>query len=169
MKVVIPSDYQPNDEVLQRLAEVGVDADFARALVPEFVIYWQERGYKTFSWSSKFLNHAMYEWRRYETMLAQGRATIKMHAEWKPVVNVLWILAGQLVPEEFVMACLPEFRLYWMDRGDICNTWNNKFIGHVRYRWQSEQMRLASIKPVRHVIDNDRSWATGGSDGKAKY
>lgn len=142
MKTIIPLDYQPNDEVLQRLRQAGVDKDFAKSLVPEFVIYWRERQYEHHSWSAKFLQHAMYEWRRYEVMLAQGRAMIKMHSDWQPIQTALVILANQGISAEFALACLPEFRLYWTDRGEVSNTWNNRFIGNVRYRWQTDKSQL---------------------------
>lgn len=172
MKQVIPRDYQPNDEVLARLAQCGVDREFALSLVLEFVIYWQERGDTTHSWSSKFVTHAMHEWRRYEIMLAQGRAHIAMHIKWFPNQNVLWAIAEQKIPEAFVLSVLPEFRIYWMDQGLVTNAWNSKFIGHVRYRWQTRSVSVPSHvnnKPTRQhslVGDiTDRSWAaeyTGG-------
>lgn len=162
MKHAIPRDYQPNDEVLARLAQSNVDRDFALSQVPEFVIYWSERGERTFSWNSKFLTHVMYEWRRYEIMLAQGRATIAMHTEWKPNANVLWALAEQKIPEAFAMSVLPEFRIYWMDQGLVTNAWNSKFCGHVRFRWQNRQLELSNRPTRDHTMLNDltdRSWA----------
>lgn len=172
MKQVIPLDYQPNDEVLQRLAQAGVDKDFALSLVPEFVIYWRERGERTFSWNSKFLTHVMHEWRRYEIMLAQGRAYISMSAEWTPNSNVLWALADQKIPEEFAMSVLPEFRIYWMDHGLVTNAWNSKFIGHVRYRWQNRLIAPTNRPTNKHSMVEDltdRTWAAaylkGPNDG----
>ena len=31
---------------------------------------------------------------------------------------------------------MPEFILYWRDRGDVSSTWDSKFIQHVRRQWQ---------------------------------
>jgi len=175
MKSCITKEYQPNDEVLGRLNQDGVDRDFALSLVPEFVIYWQERGYKTHSWNSKFLTHAKYEWRRYEIMLAHGRAYFRMGPEWTPNKDVLWALAEQQIPEDFTMSVLPEFRIYWMDQGLVTNSWNSKFIGHVRFRWQhhlASQQVLNSSRPIRQqsIADSltDREWAQdyrGGRNG----
>lgn len=163
MKDFIPRDFQPSDEVLARLAQSSIDRDFALSLVPEFVIYWRERGERTHSWNSKFLTHAMYEWRRYEIMLAQGRAFIPMSTDWKPNANVLWAIAEQKIPEVFALSVLPEFRIYWIDQGLVTNTWNSKFIGHVRYRWQNRSLVLTKNQPThKHSLINDitdRSWA----------
>lgn len=175
MQSVISHDWQPNDEVLQRLAQVNVDRDFALSLVLEFRIYWQERGYRHHSWSAKFLSHVMHEWRRHEVMLAQGRAFIPMSENWKPNANVLWALAEQKIPEAFALAVLPEFRIYWMDHGLVTNLWNSKFIGHVRYRWQNRQLVSTTNQPTsKHSLTNDltnREWATeylGGTNGNRK-
>lgn len=177
MKQVIPRDYQPNDEVLARLAQCGVDREFALSLVLEFVIYWQERGTSTHSWSSKFITHVMHEWRRHEIMLAQERAHFAMHIEWIPNKHVLWALAEQRIPEEFALSVLPEFRIFWIDQGLVTNAWNSKFIGHVRYRWQNRVVSVPANlinKPTRQhslVADvTDREWAAeyrgGSKDGK---
>ena len=164
MKQVIPLNYQPNDEVLNRLMQSSVDRDFALSLVPEFVIYWSERGERTFSWNSKFLTHVMYEWRRYEIMLAQGRSYIPMTAEWTPNQNTLNALREQNIPDQFSHSVLAEFRIFWIDNGLVTNSWNSKFIGHVRFRWQ-KHITESRNQPLRQRSIgnelNDRSWATG--------
>ena len=43
---------------------VAADATFARALLPEFILFWTDSGEVHTSWNSKFLQHIKYQWAR---------------------------------------------------------------------------------------------------------
>jgi hypothetical protein len=58
----IPADWQPSDDVFDILKLAMIDADFARRLVPEFVLYWKESNQLYSSWNTKFLQHVKYCW-----------------------------------------------------------------------------------------------------------
>ncbi len=57
-------NWQPSEQVFEVLALSGIDRDYARARVPEFVLYWGDNGELHTSWNSKFLQHVKHQWRR---------------------------------------------------------------------------------------------------------
>ncbi len=161
MKQIIPIDWQPSDVTLQLLEQNGIPREFALAQVLEFRIYWQERAIRHHAWNSKFLKHVIHEWRRHEVQVAQGQAMHVMFSTWQPLERAFDILTRNGITKEFAQQQLPEFVLYWVDRGDISNTWNTRFIQHVRYRWQNRQ-QIASTPTHRNSLTQDltdRSWA----------
>jgi hypothetical protein len=58
----IPTDWQPSPEVFDILKMACIDAEFARAQVHEFVLYWRDSGQAHRSWNTKFLQHVKYRW-----------------------------------------------------------------------------------------------------------
>ena len=55
--------------------------------------------------------------------------------EWYPEIDALEILLKADIPKKFVENQLPEFILYWSEKGQLTDTWNSKFIAHVRRQW----------------------------------
>jgi hypothetical protein len=142
VKQEIPSDWQPTEDAIKQILQSGIDREFALSLVPEFIIYWREVGATHHAWSGKFFKHSMHEWRRHEMALAQGRIFGPMTSNWQPTQQVINTLAQGGIQSEFSRACVPEFRIYWIDQGTITNTWNTRFLGHVRYRWLNRHVRM---------------------------
>lgn len=61
---LIREDWQPDRDVFDILSLANIDHDFARRLVPEFVLYWREANQVHSSWNTKFLQHVKYHWAR---------------------------------------------------------------------------------------------------------
>lgn len=59
---LLPEDYEASEEVYGVLAMANIDEDFARALIPEFILYWRERKELSASWNTKFLQHVKFKW-----------------------------------------------------------------------------------------------------------
>ncbi len=59
---LLPEDYEASEEVYGVLAMANINEDFARALVPEFILYWRERKELSASWNTKFLQHVKFKW-----------------------------------------------------------------------------------------------------------
>lgn len=59
----IDSDWEPGRDVYDILGLAGIDEAFARALLPEFVLYWRDSNEVHSSWNSKFLQHVKHQWR----------------------------------------------------------------------------------------------------------
>lgn len=60
----IPQDWQPDDRVIEVLLMSNIDEDFAKSLVPEFVMYWRDRNELHHSWPTKFLQYVKMQWAR---------------------------------------------------------------------------------------------------------
>ena len=136
--------WQPSAAVLAQLAQQGVDAEFARGLVAEFILYWQDRGEAHHSWASKFLQHTTRRWqleqdfRGAETRRQRSRAdnpAAPMEKRWQPSLDAIEILERMGINRNFIDDAVAEFILYWEERGESQKTWNSKFVGHVKRQW----------------------------------
>jgi hypothetical protein len=58
----ISDSYRPSEDVYDILGMSHIDASFAEALIPEFIIYWKDRNELHGSWNTKFLQHVKYKW-----------------------------------------------------------------------------------------------------------
>jgi len=174
VKQCIPADWQPTDYALEQLEKQGVSREFALSQVGEFRLYWGERAIRHHAWSAKFLTHCIHEFNRLQLQIARGENTCAMSCNWRPTQSAYDALANFGIPRDFAEKTLLEFRIYWADRGDISNTWNTKFIGHVRHMWQRHcnpvpvtRQPAYQSKPRSITTDlTDRSWARGENHEK---
>ncbi len=58
----IRENWQPSEDVYEVLTLANIDLAFARALVPEFVIYWRDSNQVHTSWNTKFLQFVKQRW-----------------------------------------------------------------------------------------------------------
>lgn len=165
--IPITTDWRPSDAVYQLLAQHSIPREYAEDQVPEFILYWQERGELNHSWGSKFLKHCIHEWRLHEVKQAQQARVapmVPMVQGWRPNQKVLEHLLAQGITRGFIDECLVGFIMFWLERGDVRNTWQSMFVQHVQYRDQAAQ-RIANAstdgKRQRSIEEqlNDHSWA----------
>src|SRR5690606_39032128 len=147
----IAPNWQPDRELLRRIGEHNIPETFAWEQLPEFVTYWRERGEISHAWGARFLKHVLHQWRETETREArqlreqreasetaflQPDQDIAMHRDWRPSRDALEVLVKHAgISRAFVEDAIPEFVLYWQERGDVGRTWNSKFIQHVKRQW----------------------------------
>ena len=144
----IHSDWQPRDSTYALLEhDRGVPRSFAAEQLDEFRLYWLDRNSTTFSWDSRFLRHVLRAWRNQQshseaqTAISQAAPThsTQLHGNWQPSTDAVEILARGGIDKAFIEAAVPEFILYWRERGDSLKTWNSKFVAHVRRQWNRLQ------------------------------
>lgn len=166
----IDHTWTPSEAVYQVLGQHNIPRAFADDQLPEFIIYWNERGAIEHSWGSKFMKHCIHEFRHHEIRNARAGRDIAMHANWIPSQKARAALRVSGITDQFINdECLDDFILYWTERGDICHTWNSKFVQHVRYRWAHRPAVPGT--PHSSIAEQlaDRSWAVdyiGGTHGK---
>ena len=133
----IGGSWQPSQDALRQLAQLGVTKDFAQQQIPQFVAYWRERNVPRHSWESKYIKEVWRQWQQAESTSHRRSREVSVTGEWQPSQDALDLLIekGGINPN-FVDDAVPEFILYWRDRGDVSSTWNSKFIQHVRRQWQ---------------------------------
>lgn len=132
---MIAPDWRPGSETLKQLRQQGIAASFAEESLPEFVRYWRERNEAHHSWDSKYLKWVVRRWREEETVFAAKQRSSSLPDEWYPSEDAFEILERAGVGRTFCEEAIAEFILYWREKGESSNTWNSKFVQHVRHQW----------------------------------
>jgi len=171
---LIAPNWQPDGELLRRIAEHNIPDYFIRQQLPEFVTYWRERGEISHSWGAKFLKDIVKKWAHQQTDIArQQRETRErqerdseseflrrdqeaaMHGQWRPSRDALELLVKHAaISLAFVEDAIPEFVVYWQERGEVGRTWNSKFIQHVKRQWQRYHSALEHDSEPRRLPEN---------------
>lgn len=151
----MPRDWQPSPDATSILEHAGVSLAFIEDAVPEFVLYWREKGVSSSEWNSKFIAHVRRQWLRYTHSLQHDATPRPIPADFRPDPACFEVLGMANIDADFAWAQLPEFILYWQDRNEAHASWNTKFLQHVKFRWAQQ------MQPGQHVLDKltDRSWA----------
>lgn len=170
-------NWQPSVDALQILERGGVSRDFIEDAIPEFVLYWRERGEGSGTWNSKFIAHIRRQWARYANALEHDQEPRPLAPNWQPSEDVYDILRMANIDLPFARELLPEFILFWRDAGTAQRSWNTKFLQHIKYQWATRhhmqavggarQLAAGALEPPRSTFDQltDRSWAAGLVDG----
>jgi len=132
---LIPDDWQPDGNWIRLAKQHAIPDDFIRSLIPEFVHYWRDRGQARFSWGNAFYKHVLKEWRHEQTRKGAHELAKSMSPQWLPSADALEILSNVGISRGFIEDAIPEFVLYWRERGVVHGAWNTKFIEHIRRQW----------------------------------
>ncbi len=176
-KTLMAERWRPDAELLRQLALHGITAAFAEAQVEEFVLYWSDRGDPAYSWNAKFRSHVIRRWREHEAAAVPDDLPRRIAADWRPDADAIEILDRASVASQFVEDSIPEFVLYWSERGETARTWNSRFVTHVKRQWirysstvaiEGEPRRLSSdwqpsgdVYDILHMANIDATFARG--------
>jgi hypothetical protein len=155
LETAMSQTWQPDQEAVDILEHAGISRTFIEDAIPEFVLYWRERGVITSAWSSKFIAHVRRQWERYTHTLENDTTPRPIPPDFAPSPACLDVLAMANIDPEFAKARVKEFILYWQDRNEVHGSWNTKFWQHVKYQWAQQ---LQSSQPLLDKL-TDRSWA----------
>tara|TARA_B100001113_G_scaffold315090_1_gene281101 strand:- start:10531 stop:11526 length:996 start_codon:yes stop_codon:yes gene_type:complete len=151
----ISKEYLPSKNILKEAKSLGVSQEFIQNKLPEFRSYWTDRGDKSFSWDYKFLKYLLKEWRSEEEKLNKVSKMKPIQKNWKPSKEALKILQHAEIEEKFIIDALPEFVLYWSERNTASDSWNSKFLNHVKNQWVRYKNLISMVrKPTRM----DKDW-----------
>ncbi len=131
----IPANWQPSNDCIKQCRQKNIPEDFIHEQVPGFVLYWRERRQSQFSWGNVFSKHVLREWRQEQTRRGANQLDSAMSAQWWPSEDAIEILQNAGISTAFIEDCVPEFVLYWRERGIVDAAWNSKFIDHIRRQW----------------------------------
>lgn len=167
------SHWQPSDDAVQILERAGINREFIEDAVPEFVLYWRERGDASSTWNSKFIAHIRRQWARYTAAVEHEQDPRPIAPNWQPSEDVFDILRLANIDLDFAREMIPEFVLFWRDTGKPLRSWNSKFLQHVKYQWANRHQMgqshagsdLANPRASAFQRLTDRSWAEGLVDG----
>ncbi|WP_041524184.1 DnaT-like ssDNA-binding domain-containing protein [Gilvimarinus agarilyticus] len=176
----VPADWRPSGDAMQLLVRnAGISQAFVEDAIPEFVLYWRERGDVGRTWNSKFIQHVKRQWARYTSALEHDTAPQRIAADWQPSRDVYDVLKLANIDLDFARKQVPEFVLFWRDSNQLNASWNTKFLQHVKHHWArqhalnaqptqvhshagQQQTTAASTTRDRSLIQDltDRSWAS---------
>lgn len=155
-------EWQPSLDALDILYKAGINKIFIEDCIPEFVLFWQERGENSKTWNSKFIQHIRNQWARYENAAHYDSEPRRIDPLWQPSGDVYDILTLANINIDFARSLVPEFVMYWRESNRVQSSWNSKFLQHVKYRWaQNHQMPSALNTGINN--EKDRSFSQRGT------
>ncbi|MFT4775893.1 MAG: hypothetical protein ACI9B7_000258 [Oleispira sp.] len=131
----IAQQWQPSLDAQQILQRAGIDPQFIQDSVPEFVLYWQERGDAHKTWNTKFIQHLRQQWARYSSSLEHSSIPTRISDDWQPDNDCYDILAMAHIDVPYAKSLIGEFLLYWRDSNQLQTSWNSKFLQYVKQQW----------------------------------
>lgn len=150
----IPPNWEPSREWIEKCRQHNIPEAFARSRIDEFVLYWRERGQSRFSWGNAFYKHVLREWRQEQSRQGASRLEAPMSADWWPGEEAQDILVNAGVSRAFIEDAVPEFVLYWRERGVAHSAWNTKFIEHIRRQWAKYATSLSRDSTPRPIPED---------------
>lgn len=152
----INKDWLPDGEALEILYKSGVTKEFIENEIPEFTLYWQDKGEVSDTWNSRFISHIRRQWARSQNLINNSDLPTPMNKEWLPSKDFYEVLSLSEVDKEFADSCIKEFILYWQETGQSHNSWNSKFFRHVKFQW--ERGSKNSERNLNKIIE--ANWST---------
>ncbi|MEH6557526.1 MAG: DnaT-like ssDNA-binding domain-containing protein [Oceanicoccus sp.] len=172
------NSWNPSQDALEILYRTGVNGDFINDAIPEFVLYWRERGEAHSTWNSKFIAHIRRQWAIYTKSMELDYEPREIPANWQPSEDVYDILKLATIDIAFARGLVAEFVLFWRDTQQIQRSWNTKFLQHAKYQWATrhqmgqhyagQQLTDRSTQSERKTTFEhltDRSWAQNLVEG----
>ena len=150
----IPSNWQPSEDLYRQLQQHNIPREFIDQRVKSFVMYWRERQKAQYSWHNTFLNWVLRDWRKEQSFQGAKELESDMNSKWRPSEEALSILENAGINGSFIEDSIPEFILYWKERGLITSTWNTKFIAHIRRQWAKFSLAVEN-DPTPRLIPTD--------------
>ncbi len=146
------SSWQPSQDAMDIMTrQAGINPSFIEDAIPEFILYWSERGEKSRTWNTKFIQHVRRQWARFTAAVENNTEPRPIPDNWQPGQDVFDILAMANIDVDFARQLLPEFVMFWRDSNRLYASWNTKFLQHVKYHWaQRHAITRDSITQDKH-------------------
>ncbi|MEH6570497.1 MAG: DnaT-like ssDNA-binding domain-containing protein [Halioglobus sp.] len=136
--------WRPSADAREILDRSEIDQDFINQAIPEFILYWRERGAAPKELNSKFIQHIRIQWVKFNSAMEHSTEPKRINDQWFPSEDVFDILTLSHIDADFARTLLPEFIVYWKDSNQAQTSWNTKYIQHVKYHWaKRHQMEQA--------------------------
>lgn len=162
-------DWSPSADCIEILTRDGVDPQFIENTVPEFVLYWRERGENVRTWNSKFIAHVRRQWMRFTSSQVHETEPHRIPSDWQPQADTFDIITLANIPVDFAKEQIGGFVLFWRESNQLHKSWNAKFLQHVKYQWAKQHQlnahelttKPATGKDQRGFVEkhSDTSWA----------
>ena len=131
----LDNSWRPSADAMEIMQRGGISREFIDETIPEFILYWRERGAAPRELNSKFIQHIRIQWAKYSSSLEHSTEPKRIMDDWQPIEDVYDILRLSHIDIEFARSLLGEFIVYWRDSNQAHTSWNSKFLQHVKYHW----------------------------------
>jgi hypothetical protein len=149
--IAMHMNWRPSNDALEVLVKhAGISFAFVEDAIPEFVLYWQERGEVGRTWNSKFIQHVKRQWVRYSSALENDTEPKRIPENWQPSNEVFDVLRLAEIKMDFAQKQVAEFVLFWRESNQLYASWNTKFLQHVKYHW-AKQHALTPQQGTNHA------------------
>lgn len=152
-------DWRPNEDAREILQRADIDVQFIEDAIPEFILYWSERGDAHKTWSSKFVHHVRQQWLRYTSSLEHSTKPTRIDSNWQPSADCFDIVTLAHIDLNFARALVPEFVLYWREANQLHTSWNSRFLQYVKQQWSRQ---LANSQYAISGTTNGQNTAQSG-------
>lgn len=139
----ITKEWQPSQDARDILIRDGIDPEFIKDSVAEFLLYWMERGSAEITWNNKFVSHIRHQWQKFCSTIEHSTNPTRIPKNWQPSPECFDIARMAQIDVEFVKEQIKPFVLYWSDSNQTSTSWNTKFVQHLKWSWAK-----------RHQLDN---------------
>ena len=177
LQMHMENEWRPSKDAMDILIrQAGINNNFIEDAIPEFVLFWLERGGKSDTWNSKFVTHIKRQWSKFTATMERDSVPRLLNHNWKPSEELYEVLVLANIPKDFAQKLSPEFVLYWRESGQAHNSWNTKFLQYIKREWSrqksvsskvinyegKQRSNSASSTRSSNLIDelSDRSWAS---------
>lgn len=149
-EVAMSMGWRPSKDALEVLVKhANISLAFVEDAIPEFVLYWQERGEVGRTWNSKFIQHVKRQWVRYSSAIEHDTEPRRIPENWQPSSDVFDVLRLANINMEFARNQVAEFLLFWRESNQVYASWNTKFLQHVKFHWARQHaLTLAATAPT---------------------
>ena len=138
-EIAMHSDWRPSQDALEVLVKhASISLAFVEDAIPEFILYWQERGEVGRTWNSKFIQHVKRQWIRFSSALEHDTEPRRIPENWQPSNDLFDVLRLANIDMEFAKHQVAEFLLFWRDSNQVYASWNTKFLQHVKFHWAKQ-------------------------------
>ena len=158
----IEKSWQPSEDALEILERMGINRNFIVDAIPEFILYWQERNEPVGTWNSKFVAHTKRQWARFTNTLKNDTDPSVIPREWSPDPDVMEVLALANIDASFAKSLIPEFVIYWRERGELHHSWGTKFLQYVKRKWSNNHRTNESAGGQLKPHEKNRSTFSAG-------
>tara|TARA_B100000424_G_scaffold67763_1_gene50218 strand:+ start:2986 stop:3789 length:804 start_codon:yes stop_codon:yes gene_type:complete len=135
-------NWLPSDDVVEILLKAEIGEDFIHNLIPEFRVYWMEKPGIHVSYNSKFIEYARFKWAQYTAEVDTRTKPFVIDDSWQPSDECREVLSLSGISEDFANEKILDFILYWKQDGRAFNTWDVKFLNHVKTCWNKEVEKI---------------------------
>lgn len=165
LEIAMHAEWRPSKDALEVLVKhASISLAFVEDAIPEFVLYWQERGDLGRTWNSKFIQHVKRQWVRYNSAIEHDTEPRRIPDNWQPSNDLFDVLRLANIDMEFAKRQVAEFLLFWRDSNQVYASWNTKFLQHVKFHWAKQHaLTLATSQQGHHHAGQQSAHSTNST------